>query len=1125
MEKLTRRDLRLVFVCLAVIVAGAAVTALLFRKAFPEASIEFRVNRGQARTQAEKFLASRRISVAGTRFAGRFGIEEEPKVYLERELGLERAGAFYGRDAKIWRWEMRWVRSGVKAEERVAITPLGDLASFDSVRAEDAPGPRLSQEAARAISRAFLASRGLADLVPIEAVPISRPKRTDWTFVDERPGFRMGEATVRYATTVSGEDLTAYREFVHVPEAWSRDYQKLRSRNVTANVVGNLALFATFVAMAAVLVTKLVRRDVPWLLVGAVGAIGFVLSLLSTMNGLPQALFDYDTASPFSAFLTSRVVLGILLAVGTGAFLAFVIASAEPIYRERFPGDLALSRTFSARGMRTKRFFRGLIVGYALVAFFFAYQAVFYVVAARLGAWAPAEIPYDDILNTAFPWVTVLFIGFFPAVLEEGSSRMFSIAFLDRLGAGRVVAVVVPALIWGFNHTAYPNQPFYIRGVEVGLAGIAIGFLMLRFGILPMLVWHFTVDALYTSLLLLRSKNAYFVASGGAAALILLLPLAASVVLYLKRGGFEPETGLTNGELGFVPAPPRAARAEVPVAAARPLARGFLWKASIAAAVLCLGFLFSAPQVGRDLDDDSTGRARARDIARSFLRANGVAPDTFRVAAYLGTGFPDDDQVRDIRPEDSGAIPGFSEPAARYVIDHGGMPVFDRLARGQLPVTYWVMRFFQPEKKEEWKVLVDTRRSRVVAFVNPREEAAPVAGTISSPRAQARALEAAARLGYPAALYSVADVGTRNRPKRVDTTVVLESRPKDAGEARPRLRAVFAGDRLAAFVPSIQVPETYLREFRRRSAGDWLLLGARIVAAGAALGVAFILFLRIVREGFSWRSVLGPLAIAAVLAALGIANGLPAVFRAYTTEVPLSAFRVTVAVGLLVGWALAVAGALIAFVLISRARPGWSRAFRVSPLASSVARAVVAAAGFAGIARWGRLLAARFPAVIGYEPTLPRALETAWPGFSVLWSAARLTVAFAAAGAVIALAARQPFFQKTTGRLLAAAMLLLVLLPGSSRSPGEFAAGYLPAIVAAAWLGVSLWLLASDAAAWVLFGALTFGWRSAAELLAEPAPADRMAGWIGLVLVLAAVAALCAGRRRATAPLEPGPIV
>jgi hypothetical protein len=1115
MEKFDRKDLRFVVICVAVMAAGAAITLALFRRAFPEASIEFRVNREEARAVAEKVLRSRGRDLASHRFAGRFGVEEEPKVYLERELGLETAGRYYGKDAKVWRWEMRWFRSGVKEEERVAITPLGDLASFESVRRDDAPGPRPSREEARAVSLRFLASRGLAaNLEPIEATPLSRPARTDWTFVDERKGFKMGEATVRYVTTVSSNEVAAFKEYVHVPEAWTRAYEKLRSKNNTANLVGNFALFVTFLAMIAVLITKLVRKDIPWKLVAGFGVTAFLLSLLSTFNGIPLSLFHYDTASPLSGHLAREIILGVLGAVAIGASIALVVASAEPIYRERFPAHLSLPGLLSARGLRSKGFFRGLLLGYAMTAFFFAYQAVFYVAAARLGAWAPAEIPYDDILNTALPWATVLFIGFLPAVLEEGSSRLFSISFLDRLGAGRIVAVVLPAFIWGFNHAAYPNQPFYIRGLEVGVAGVAIGFLMLRFGALPLLVWHFTVDALYTALLLLRSHNAYYVLTGGVSALILLLPLAVSLFLYWRKGGFAPAAGLTNGDLGFIPAPPSSAPPTESVAAPRPVPRRVL--TALAAVAVLLAAAFLAPvDPNRRVVQDSTGRAKAAAIARAFLLANGVVPERYHEVVYPGTGFADDEDMREANAQENGAIPTFSEGAARYVFSQGGAAGFRKLVEDRLPLDFWAVRYFEAEKKEEWKVLVDSRRSRVIGFVNPKEETAPAAPPPSSEEARRRALEAAGKLGYPAAAYMVVDLGTQNRPKRVDTTVVLETSPPGVGQARPRIRAVFHGARLASLLPSVRVPEDFQRAYRKRLAVSWLLVGAKVAAIGGVVGVGFLLFLRIVRgPEFRWKTLLVPLAIVAPLAAAGVGNNFPALFRAYPTQIPLAAFEFTVVILLLIILILFLCALAISFVLFSGARPGWRRARLSGSLSDAGMLGAVAALGLAGLARWEALVAARFPAVFSFDPSLPDSLQTAFPAVAVLWSAARSTVAAATVAAVVALALPHPVFRKPLGRSLAALAVFFALVPSSFHSAPEFLASFVPPLLMLAYLAVvAFWLLKDHVGAWVLFGVLTFGGRAAAALLVQPARADQVSGWTGLLFVLLAAVALLAGRR------------
>jgi len=316
-ERLDSGDRRFIFACVVAIAVAAAVTAAFYTRAFPEASIDFRVSRGQARDLGEKFLAGHGRSTAGTRFASRFGVDDDAKVYLERELGLERASKLYGGDAKVWRWDLRWFRSQEKEEERVSISPRGDLVAWDSVRKEGAPGESLSRETARARASAFLASRGLdaAALVPIEAFPTKRPKRTDWTFVDERPGWKMQDATVRYRTVVVGGEVAGFREFVHVPEAWERDYKALRSKNEAAGQAATLGFMVTALAMIGVLVSRIVRKDVRWDLVAGFGAAGFVLALLSALNDLPLTLYRYDTASSLSSHIVGQIVLGILGAV------------------------------------------------------------------------------------------------------------------------------------------------------------------------------------------------------------------------------------------------------------------------------------------------------------------------------------------------------------------------------------------------------------------------------------------------------------------------------------------------------------------------------------------------------------------------------------------------------------------------------------------------------------------------------------------------------------------------------------------------------------------------------------------------------------------------------------------
>ena len=367
------------------------------------------------------------------------------------------------------------------------------------------------------------------------------------------------------------------------------------------------------------------------------------------------------------------------------------------------------------------------------------------------------------------------------------------------------------------------------------------------------------------------------------------------------------------------------------------------------------------------------------------------------------------------------------------------------------------------------------------------------------------------------------EVGTKARPKRVDTTVVLEARPPGVGEARPRLTAVFHGSLLAAFYPSLHVPEEFLREEQKKTIADNLLLGVRIVAAGALVGLGIVVFLRVVRQpGFRWKRYQKPLLFLVAVVLCVVVNGLRTRLRGYDTEIPMWAFQLSAAIGVFVGWIGLTGLAFVAFVLVDGARPGWRRALREKgSLSDALLRAAIGAAGFAGLARWSAVAAARFPSLDMPEPALPGALERFVPGLATLGSASGATLGLAALASVLSIAAAQPFFRRPEMRAGALLALLALLVPGGARSPLEFALDFLPAVLLAGWMAVVGFLLLKDhAAAWVLFGAIAFGGAGAASMLAQPAAADQMAGWGGVALLAVTVAWLLFPRRDGAASGE-----
>src|SRR4051794_25303936 len=604
-ERLSQRDWLFLAICAAVFLASLYVVLNWFSAAFPEASIEFRYDRAASQPLAEGVLRDERLDTRDCKHTATFDSDDFARIFLERSLGLERANAIMRRDVHLWYWHHRWFRPLQEEEYAVEVAPTGEIVAFNHKLPESRALPAVTLAQAQQLAEQFLARNNapLADLNLVSQSERNLLHRVQRIFTWESKSIHPAGAPYRFIVNVDGNIVSAYSQRVKVPEQWQRTYSELRSKNLAAGNVDLIFLILTGLAALWTFITQLIRGNMRIRFLLAIGLTTIVLVFGVSLNQFPIALAGYDTTMSYPTFLGTMIFGSLIQGIGMGILLMVICASGEVLYRERLPQQLALPRLWTRRALASKRVFRSFVLGYAMVAFFLAYQVVFYLVAGHFGAWSPAEIPYDEMLNTAFPLIAVLFAGFFPALSEEFMSRAFSIPFFERVLRSRVASIVIAGFIWGFGHATYPNQPFFIRGVEVGLAGVMLGFLFFRFGLLPLLIWHYTVDALYTALLLFRSHNSYYIASAALSSFVFAVPMLISIALYIRNKGFVPDEELSNATLPIAahpvnePLPGEEHESVVELPLAMPLVRSQFLIALGAVALLAVLTLIRPPTI------------------------------------------------------------------------------------------------------------------------------------------------------------------------------------------------------------------------------------------------------------------------------------------------------------------------------------------------------------------------------------------------------------------------------------------------------------------------------------------------------------------------------------------------
>jgi len=1090
-------------------IAGLWYAQHNFYRAFPEASVDFKVPRAEALQRAQAFLAGLGENVTGYRSAIVFDVDEHAKVYLERQLGLKEADQVLSTQVNIWYWDVRFFKPQQQEEFRVRVSPSGAIVGYAHIVPEAQPGGSLDRAAAEKAAQDFAAARLGKDLsqwnfLPEEANSNQRPNRLDWTFTWEKKGFKAKDAPYRLEIGLIGTKPGDATEFLKVPEAWSRGYERLRSSNNTLETVF-IVPYILLLGMAVwygILLTK--RGQTKWGGAIKIGVVAAGLLFLQGMNDWPLWGASYDTKDSYGSFLVLQIAQALVVAVVTALTISLVLPAAEPLYRSSQPERMQLRRVLSLRGLRTKEFFQSGVVGLSLAAAHIGFIVLFYIVATQHGAWAPQDLNYSDAVNTKFPWISGLAIGLLASTNEEFTFRLFAIPFFQKFTKSKWIAVIVPAFLWSFLHSNYPQEPAYIRGLEVGLIGIVAGLVMLRWGILATLIWHYTVDASLVGLFLLRTHSLYFKISGALVAGAVLIPLAYSVASRLSRGGFEQDEDLLNGA---VPPPDlslkTAASVEEQEVARRyqPLTAAML---GFLAVVLVLGGLIAwklkPVRIGDYLKvsvDARGAKARADEI----LKSRGVNPDSYRHATLL---------VNRMDPETN-----------EFLRERIGIKKLNEIYATQVPGALWSTRYFKDGQPEEYAVVLSPDGSAYSVHHKLAEDAPGASMTKDEAVALAENyLRDVKKLDL--SQWSLVESTSDKKPHRIDHLLIWQLKaPLDGGgdkteHAYERVELSVIGNEIANFRTYIKIPEDWTRRQEEWTLPRTLYVVVRILFY-LGLGIlALVLFFREIRspaaQAVPWRRLAswGFWVLLGYVLVFAFGDRLPAALQQYPTAIPFKSMIGTLVIGFLLGGALWFG--VIAF-LFGLAWFYCSKAYGEDRLPSWMGMPgayyrdalLIGLGGTAAFAGIGRLL----ELASKYWPTAHRAIRaTAFPAnldayqpFAAILGATVMHSLLAVG--LLALIAGFLRAELKSGVLrIVILFFLAAAFVGSWGSPADFVKQFLANIIL---LGLVVFGVACVAQfnilGWFLVLAITSLLGGAVELLSQPNPFYHAQGY-GAILLL-----------------------
>lgn len=964
-----------VLLWLALGIVGVLVYAGIERFAHPGGGIAIEAGRTEAAGIAESFLDARGFDLTGFRHATVFQQDTEVRSFFEKEFSREYAHALLADALPVFRWYARWFRHGELTDYRVWLHPDGTVGGFSRRLPDDAPGDRLDEDAADALARSFLADlgRSLDGWSVHQRSAEEHPNRTDHNLTWQRDAFPGAPAYHRMWVQVQGGEIGAFYDYIETPEAWDRAQSR---DNAWRNLLQRLSAMpynALMIAVIGLLLVYMRKGQARYGFAFAIACLVACVDVAASLNNLPNRWIAYATNQPVAGFWAGAVWQIALSGVLTIFNIAILGIVAEVLGRKLSGINARLADLYKPSAWASRDIASAVVVGYGLMGLHLAYNAAFYVIGRdAFGVWSPEPSIYSNLLSTPFPFLYPLTIGLSAAVNEELTFRLIAIALLYRATRSWSVAVFVPAVVWAFQHSLYPQDPVYIRGVELTVVGITYGAVFLRYGLVAVIVAHFGYNAVVSGEILLASGSAYLNLSGAIVLLALTLPLWPAAWRIVRR---RPLTVLDVPDTApyAFDSMPRTVHPPPPIALPPPPSR--------AAVARLAGLLLSAIAVAAAsfagaayLEDRHTGAVAGSPLSRAFaddLRP--VIETTLRRAEVIA--------IADEYLAAKGIDPAAWRRTVSFDRSHGNAAM-DYLYQRTGWETYWAIvdekfrhnahwqvRYFRPGEPEAYYVYILPDGTPHI-YWHALAEDAPGA-TLSQEEARERAEAVIANeTPFELAEYALADSDSTVRDNRTDHWFAYEWKGLNPEKASVRLAIRVLGDEALYPVHYVDVPNTWTRERAARDIFDYaaaIVGGALGIAAGVAVGALFVRCY--LADLMPWRAAMPWAALLTAIAVIRMFDAAPLWWSNYATTADPAAFTTnaiaqyansaaTTFLGAWVGFAFAAAavrlylgrGVTIRNALAAYTRPRWAEGYLRAMAAFAVLVALMAFAVFGSMA-------------------------------------------------------------------------------------------------------------------------------------------------------------------------------